>query len=289
MSSSPAQSRVFVSSANSSLIYDLNSTRLDQTSPVIQANAVPLSTVADPANDRLYVGTSTGLDVYNASTDKLNATASALTGNCTQLVLDQPDNLLWLANNLAVDAVSLKTLQVLNPTGLLVPVGSTQGIAFDPSDSEIFVLVSPSTVEVLSSSGENPPGPEIDVGANVTSLAYDPSDNQSLRCGRWGDTGERDLPHRRRRTGAARGSPQSAWRGLRTISRGHLHRVRRAASRQTGDGQRPRWVVDVGERGFRGSRFPSVRHRTRSGWSLPGTTPFPAQRWSGSPTRSPGP
>ena len=183
VSSSPAQSRVFVSSANSSLIYDLNSTRLDQTSPVIQANAVPLSTVADPANDRLYVGTSTGLDVYNASTDKLNATASALTGNCTQLVLDQPDNLLWLANNLAVDAVSLKTLQVLNPTGLLVPAGSTQGIAFDPSDAEIFVLVSPSTVEVLSSSGENPPGPEINVGANVTSLAYDPSDNQIYAAG----------------------------------------------------------------------------------------------------------
>ncbi|MGP8107870.1 MAG: PKD domain-containing protein, partial [Thermoplasmata archaeon] len=183
VSSSPAQSRVFVSSANSSLIYDLNSTRLDQTSPVIQANAVPLSTVTDPANDRLYVGTSTGLDVYNASTDKLNATASALTGNCTQLVLDQPDNLLWLANNLAVDAVSLKTLQVLNPTGLLVPVGSTQGIAFDPSDSEIFVLVSPSTVEVLSSSGESPPGPEIGVGANVTSLAYDPSDNQVYAAG----------------------------------------------------------------------------------------------------------
>ncbi|MGA7476625.1 MAG: PKD domain-containing protein, partial [Thermoplasmata archaeon] len=183
MSSLPAQSRVFVSSANSSLIYDLNSTRLDQTSPVIQANAVPLSTVADPANDRLYVGTSTGLDVYNASTDKLNATASALTGNCTQLVLDQPDNLLWLANDLAVDAVSLKTLQVLNPTGLLVPAGSTQGIAFDPSDAEIFVLVSPSTVEVLSSSGENPPGPEINVGANVTSLAYDPSDNQIYAAG----------------------------------------------------------------------------------------------------------
>jgi YVTN family beta-propeller protein len=183
MSSLAAQSRVFVSSANGSLIYGLNSIRLGQASPAISAAFVPLSVAADPANDRLYVGTSNGLYVYNASSDKLNATGHGLSGNCSQLVLDRPDNLLWLANNRVVDAVNLTTLNVEIPTGLLLPSGSTQGIAVDPVDGETFVLNSSSTVRVLTSLSGVVVAPGISAGANLTSLAYDPADGQVYAAG----------------------------------------------------------------------------------------------------------
>ena len=183
MSSLAAQSRVFVSSANGSLIYGLNSTRLSQASPAFSTAFVPLSVAADPANDRLYVGTGNGLDVYNASSDQLNATVHGLSGNCSQLVLDRPDNLLWLANNRLVDAVNLTTLSVEIPTGLLLPAGATQGIAVDPVDGETFVLNSSSTVRVLHSLTGEVIATGISAGANLTSLAYDPADGQVYAAG----------------------------------------------------------------------------------------------------------
>src|SRR5271157_946012 len=178
-----AQSRVYVSSANGSLIYGLNSTQLRQSSPTISTGSVPLSVVADPANDRLYVGTISGLDVYNASSDLLNSTGHGLSGNCSQLVLDQPDNLLWLANNRLVDEVNLTTLNVEIPTGLLLPTGSTQGIALDLVDGETFVLNSSSTVRVLTSRSGVVVAPGISAGANLTGLAYDPADGQVYAAG----------------------------------------------------------------------------------------------------------
>src|SRR5271157_920768 len=183
MSSLPAQSRVYASSANASLIYGLNSTQLIQASPTISTGWVPLSVVADSANDRLYVGTSDGLDVYNASSDQLNATGHGLSGNCSQLVLDRPDKLLWLANNRLVDAVNLTTLNVEIPTGLLLPTRSTQGIALDLVDGETFVLNSSSTVRVLTSLSGVVVAPGISAGANLTGLAYDPADGQVYAAG----------------------------------------------------------------------------------------------------------
>jgi len=184
ISSLPAQFETYVSSANGSLIYGLNSTRLNQASPVIAASAVPLSVVSDPANGKLYVGMSNGLEAYNASSDRLNATFTALSGSCSQLVLDQPDNLLWLSNSvLGVVAMNLTTHVIAFETGLVVPPGSTQGIAIDSSNAEAFVLVPPNTVKVRSTTTDQPLSSGINVGANVTSLAYDAADNQVYAAG----------------------------------------------------------------------------------------------------------
>jgi YVTN family beta-propeller protein len=184
ISALPTQSETYVSSANESLIYGLNSTRLNQASAAIAASSVPLSVVTDPANGKLYVGTSSGLKAYNASSDRLNATFTALSGSCSQLVLDQPDNLLWLSNSvLGVVAMNLTTHVIEFQTGLVVSPGSTQGIAIDPSNAEAFVLVPPNTVEVRSTTTDRPLPPGINVGANVSSLAYDAADNQVYAAG----------------------------------------------------------------------------------------------------------
>ncbi len=179
-----SQSQVYASSPNGSLIYTENSTRLTQSSPVFQAGAVPLSVVTDPMNLRIYLGTSDGLEVYNASSHQLNATAPELTGICDQLVLDVPDNYLWLSNSiLGVVAVNLTTLMEAVSTGLSIPSGSSQGIAIDPSNAEVFVLAHAGTITVLSSSTGTPLPEGIDVGANVTSLAYDSADGQVYAAG----------------------------------------------------------------------------------------------------------
>ncbi|MGD1099452.1 MAG: PKD domain-containing protein [Thermoplasmata archaeon] len=184
ISALPTQSETYVSSVNDSLVYGLNSTRLNQASPVIAASAVPLSVVSDPANGKLYVGMSNGLEAYNASSDRLNATFTALSGSCSQLVLDQPDNLLWLSNSvLGVVAMNLTTHVIAFETGLVVPPGSTQGIAIDSSNAEAFVLVPPNTVKVRSTTTDQPLSSGINVGANVTSLAYDAADNQVYAAG----------------------------------------------------------------------------------------------------------
>jgi YVTN family beta-propeller protein len=182
MSSLVTQSRVYVSSGNEPLIYGLDATQLRQSSLVL-TGLIPQSVVSDPSNNRLYVGTSDGLSVFSATTGQLNATGHGLTGNCSQLVLDRPDNLLWLANDRLVYAVNLTTLQVEITTGLQLPAGSTQGIAIDAVDGDTFVLNSSSTVTVLTSLTGYSVGPGIGVGANVTSLAFDPADDQVYAAG----------------------------------------------------------------------------------------------------------
>src|SRR5208283_995327 len=86
-------------------------------------------------------------------------------------------------NNRLVDAVNLTTLNVEIPTGLLLPTGSTQGIAVDPVDGETFVLNSSSTVRVLTSLSGVVVAPGISAGANLTGLAYDPADGQVYAAG----------------------------------------------------------------------------------------------------------
>jgi DNA-binding beta-propeller fold protein YncE len=178
------QSSVYASSPNGSLIYTENSARLTQSSPVLRLAAAPLSVVIDSANDRIYIGTSDGLDVYNASSDQFDATVTDLSGSCSQLVLDLSDNYLWLSNSvLGVVAVNLTTLAIGVSNGLFVSSSSSQGIAFDPSNQEVFLLDSPSIVTVLSSLTGDPVLEEINVGENVTSLAYDPADGQVYAAG----------------------------------------------------------------------------------------------------------
>ncbi|MGA8710647.1 MAG: PKD domain-containing protein, partial [Thermoplasmata archaeon] len=177
-------SRVLSSSGNESLIYSIDSTRLGLSSPVISASSSPLSILADPFADRFYVGTFASLDAYNGTSDQFITSVHDLDGNSTQLALDHPNNLLWLANSLSgVVAVNLTTLQVAVATGLPVSPNCADGIAVDPSSSAVFVLTSPTTIRVLNSTNGDVLLSSVTVGSNVTSIAYDPADNQVYAAG----------------------------------------------------------------------------------------------------------
>jgi PKD repeat protein len=68
-------------------------------------------------------------------------------------------------------------------TGIIEPSGVNQGIAVDPADSEVFVVNSTSTVTVLNSATGKVIASGINVGTNVTSLVFDPADDQVYAAG----------------------------------------------------------------------------------------------------------
>ena len=178
------ESRVYASSGNRSLIYTLDPLTLNRLSPEILTADPPISVVADSDSSRLYVGTTSALDVYNATSDQLIGSVAGLSGANSQLVLDQPDNLLWLMNSLSgVSAVNLTSDLVTLSTGQLVFLGSANGIAVDSASSAIFVLTSPTTVRVLNSTNGDVLVPSVNVGSNVTSIVYDAADNQVYAAG----------------------------------------------------------------------------------------------------------
>jgi DNA-binding beta-propeller fold protein YncE len=184
VSASSGSMAVYLTATNQSLVYSLNSSTLSQSSPITGSPSAPLSVVGDPAADRFFLGTSAGLAVYDAATDSLASTVSGLSGNCSQLVLDRADNLLWFSNSLlGVSAVNLTSLRVVISTSLLIPVSVTEGIAVDNLDSETFVLVTAGTIAVLDSGTGGLITSGIHVGANVTSLAFDPADDQLYAAG----------------------------------------------------------------------------------------------------------
>ena len=79
--------------------------------------------------------------------------------------------------------MNLTTLQVAVATGLPVSPNCADGIAVDPSSSAVFVLTSPTTIRVLNSTNGDVLLSSVTVGSNVTSIAYDPADNQVYAAG----------------------------------------------------------------------------------------------------------
>jgi DNA-binding beta-propeller fold protein YncE len=184
LNSSPGAAAVYALAQSDSLVYLLNHTDLAVQSRPILSSSLPLSVASDPANLVFFVGTTVGLTVYNATTQELIKTLSGLSGNCSRLILDSSNNLLWLSNSLlGVVAVNLTTLRVVISTGLVVPSSVTQGIAVDPTDSEVFVLASSSTVTVLNAATGDVMASGINVGTNVTSVVFDPADDQVYAAG----------------------------------------------------------------------------------------------------------
>ncbi|HEY1199115.1 MAG TPA: PKD domain-containing protein [Thermoplasmata archaeon] len=178
------QSQVYSASTDGSVIYALGPLQLHESSPVISTTSPPLSIVVDSAINRLFVGTADGLEVYNASSEKLIEPVTGLSGDTSQLVIDQPDNLLWLMNvNRGVAAVDLATDAVLHSTALPVSPSAIDGIAVAPSSSAVFVLKSPDVVEVLHSQTGDSWDTSIDVGSNVTSIVFDPADDRVYAAG----------------------------------------------------------------------------------------------------------
>jgi DNA-binding beta-propeller fold protein YncE len=181
---SPNQSDLLVSAGNDSIIYVLNQTRLDLAAPSINTAAPALSVSVDPSAGLLFIGTSNGLEIYNTTSNRFVGSISALSGGNTQLVLDSEDGLLWLANSLAgVEAVNLTTDELQISTEIPVSPGTGVELALDPSGSRLFLLVSPSAVEVLNSRTGKVVEANLAVGSNVTSIAYDPVDNQVYAAG----------------------------------------------------------------------------------------------------------
>jgi len=181
---SSAQSRVFGLSENESLVYDLDTTKLNEAGPVIPTTGNPVSGVVDYATNELYIGTTAGLDVFNASTGDLISTVSGLTQESSQLALDTSDGLLWLMNSVSgVSAVNLTTNRLAFSTGILTYTGCSVGIAVGPTDHAIFVLVSASKVAVLNSTNGHSLVSAINVGSNVTSIAFDPADGELYAAG----------------------------------------------------------------------------------------------------------
>jgi DNA-binding beta-propeller fold protein YncE len=179
-----SQSRVYVTSSSESLIYGLGALRLSEASPAIRTTSPPLSIVVDSIINRLFVGTTDGLEVFNASSDQLIHAVAGLSGRDNQLVLDQHDNLLWLADSLSgAVAVNLATDNVEFSTDQPVSPSATEGIAIAPSSSVAFVLNSSGMLEVLNSRTGAVLGPSIDVGSNVTSIVSDPADDQIYAAG----------------------------------------------------------------------------------------------------------
>ena len=185
ISSPIGESRIFASAGNGSLVYPLGSLTLRESSPRLVTSSAALSVVTDSSSDRLYVGTAAGLKVYNSTTDQLITSVSGLSGEDSQLLLDQTDNLLWLVDSLSgVSAVYLATNQVAFPTMGLSPLAkSGEAIAVDPGNLEAFVLVTSSAVAVLNSLTGHVVNPAITVGLNVTSIVYDPVDHQVYSAG----------------------------------------------------------------------------------------------------------
>jgi len=177
--------RVYVAATNQSSVYSLSPTTLNQQSALVPISASPFSVASDPAANRFFVGTNNGVAVYNALTGSYSGSIGTLTGNCTQLVVDRADNLLWLSNtNLGVVGVNLTNLHVVITTiPLTLSASATQGIAVDSTDSETFILVTPSTVDVLDSHTGGVITSGILVGSNVTSLAFDQADDQLYAAG----------------------------------------------------------------------------------------------------------
>jgi YVTN family beta-propeller protein len=180
----PSSPRIYAVATSQSLTLSLNTTTLVQVAPALTSSPAPLSVAEDPTGDRFFLGTTDGVEVYNASTDASEGTVSGLTGTCDQLVLDRAENLLWLSNTvLGVVAVNLSTLQVAISPGPTLASSATEGIAVDVQDSEIFVLVSTSSIDVRNSRTGEAIASGIAVGENVTSLVFDPADDRLYAAG----------------------------------------------------------------------------------------------------------
>ena len=173
------QPRVFVADGNGSQVYVIDPSHLAQKSPSISSPSPVLSVVTDSVDDEVYVGTTEGVEVYNASTDMLVGTIAGLDGANTQLVIDESTNFLWLSNSLAgVEAVNLSSGVISVETELTVSSSSTNALAVDSLNSEVFVLVSSSAVAVLNSRTGDVVESSVTVGSNVTTILYDPVDGQ---------------------------------------------------------------------------------------------------------------
>lgn len=180
----PAANQVYTASTNGSLIFGISSDRLVDSSIMAVAPYPPLSIISDQSNSRLYVGTTDGVYVYTEPTGHLAGTVTSLTGECSQLELDLKDNFVWLWNSvLGVVAVNLTSLNLEISTGLSTGVSVTQGIAVDTSDSEVFVLTTSSSMTVLSSQTGTVLAASVAVGTNVTSIVFDPADDQIYAAG----------------------------------------------------------------------------------------------------------
>ena len=181
---SPMGTSLLVSGGNSSLIYVQGPTEFGQSSPQITTASPALSFAENAARALLYVGTTNGLEIYNASSYRFVEDVPGLSGRTSQLVLDSEDNLLWLVNSFSgVEAVNLTTNQLQISTELSVTPGSGPQIALDPSASLLFVLNSSSIIEVLSSRTGVLAHPGISAGTNLTSVVFDPVDNQVYAAG----------------------------------------------------------------------------------------------------------
>jgi YVTN family beta-propeller protein len=184
ISSFSAASRVYISSGNDSLTFGLDPLRLDQVTRSISTPYPSVSIAVDSSNGRFYVGTTGDVEVYNSTSDLLIGAVAGLSGESSQLVLDSPDNLLWLMNSISgVSAVNLTSNSVALTTGISVYPRSNEGVAVDIPRSAVFVLNAPGTVRVLNSTNGEVLVPSVAIGSNVTSIAYDSANNQLYAAG----------------------------------------------------------------------------------------------------------
>ena len=184
LSGSELLAKVLEASENDSTVYETTTTMPLRTGPEISVGETPISVASASFTNLTFVGTTNGLLVYNGSTGRLDTSVGDVSGHCGQLVIDDRDNFLWFLNsNSGVTAINLSTLRVVISTDLSIPASVTQGIAVDPADSEVFVVNSSNSISVLNSATGEVIASDLVVGSNLTSLVFDPADDQIYAAG----------------------------------------------------------------------------------------------------------
>jgi DNA-binding beta-propeller fold protein YncE/PKD repeat protein len=176
---------VFVVDRLSSSLAVLNANTLTTARSPIAIPGAPESVADDNATGAVYVGYYGGVLGINASTGAIVSRNDALTGNNSQITVDQASGLLWDVNKLTgLEALSIPGLAVAHVVGIGVGTVGIRGVVLDNQTNELFV-VDPlnSTVAAVNGTNGQEILPWIPPIVGVDSVSYDAGDQMVYALG----------------------------------------------------------------------------------------------------------
>jgi YVTN family beta-propeller protein len=183
----PSTNQVIVADALTHELLILNGTTFDTTVSPIPLSSRPYALADNPSTSIVYVGLNGSIASFDTLTDTFTGVNATQAGPNSALAVDGPDGLLWDMNNVS----GLKSFELANLTpGVSTTIGpDTSGsanLALDPTSDQLFAITttgSGSELAVVAASTGLTVNAGIDVGPNLTSIAYDSADGEIYALG----------------------------------------------------------------------------------------------------------
>jgi DNA-binding beta-propeller fold protein YncE/PKD repeat protein len=177
---------IFVADSLFDSVEVLNATTLSTSHAPIIFPSAPISLEDNPGAGIVYVAFNGGVAAVNARNGAIETENTALSGNNSQLVLDQQSNLLWDVNQgRGLASLELPTLAAGPVAGLISGGINIRGVALDPATNTLFAVdLSTSTIFAVNGSTGAEVGSPTSVIPGLISVAYDPADNKIYALGR---------------------------------------------------------------------------------------------------------